>query len=215
MTQRDKHLKLTFVFAVWEMLRIAVVDQRGVIHLPTLDGAAEVIHQMLAHQGLREVAPGVRAIVQTDTRQNIQPRVAFGRLLIAEVTVNPQRFGFHIQVLARQFPALVIVLPGQSPSRAADFQRCPEHIAIRQGAVFEIKLQTTIFHTATQCAGEVIHAGQQFPVLPADILPKGLETRFFRLFQRDIQRQRVDLALRLQIVPAIQHVRAEEREGRQ
>ncbi|MNM87026.1 hypothetical protein D3C81_991960 [compost metagenome] len=61
----------------------------------------------------------------------------------------------------------------------------------------------------------MIYPRQQLPRLPTDVLPTGLETGFFRLFQRNIQRQCIDLALRLQIVPALQHVRAEEREGRQ
>ncbi|MNE18166.1 hypothetical protein D3C80_1111840 [compost metagenome] len=112
MAQRDKYLKLAFMFTVREVLRVTVVEQRGVIHLPALNGTAEVVHQVLAHQGFREVTPGVCGIIQADTGQNAQPRIPFGRLLVAEITVHPQRFGFHIQIFTRQLPALWVVQPG-------------------------------------------------------------------------------------------------------
>ena len=63
-----------------EQVRIAAVDQRGVVRLTALNGAAEIVHQRFPHQVFREVAPRLRTVIRADARQNTQPRLIAFRL---------------------------------------------------------------------------------------------------------------------------------------
>ena len=63
-----------------EQVRIAAVDQRGVVRLTALNGAAEIVYQRFPHQVFREVAPRLRTVIRADACQNAQPRLIAFRL---------------------------------------------------------------------------------------------------------------------------------------
>ena len=137
MTQGHPDLELPFVLFEREVMRIAVEGQRSVIHLTAFNRAGQIIHQMFTHQVFREVAPRLSGVVQTDTSQNIQPRLAFCRLSIVEITLRPQRIGFDVNVFTGQRPPILIVRPVERPGCRTHIQRRAEHLPVRQQAVLQ------------------------------------------------------------------------------
>ena len=99
-SQRHPDLKHAVVVAEGEQLRIAGEEQRGVIDLATFDGAAQIARERLAHQRLREVAPGVARVGNADAGENVEARITPKILLIAEIAARPERSRLHIEIAA-------------------------------------------------------------------------------------------------------------------
>ena len=207
--QRHQHLELTFIMFVREQMGVTAVDQRGVFRLTTLDCAAQIVDQRFTHQVFREIAPGLRAIIGTDSGQNTQPRLVPLRLQIAEVTPRVYRFGFNVDMATIELEALIVTEPVKHCVALFDFQRCAEDRLVRHSGVVHINRQPAVLHAAFQLAAKVLRTRQQLPLLPGKIFPCCLETGFFRRLKRDIQRQRIDLSARLRSQPDLAQVRRE------
>ena len=130
-TYRDKNLELPFIMLIGEQVRVAAIHYRCVFSLASLNGAAEIIHQLFAHQVLRKIAPRLRCIAGVCPRQDAQPGLIALRLQVAEVPCAAYPFCLHINIATIKHETVLILDPVKRGNPFFDFQRLAEHQIVR------------------------------------------------------------------------------------
>ena len=146
--QRHIDFKLAVVLFIREMLRVADIDQRGVLYLAALNRAAQVIDEIFAHQVFREVAPGLRGIGGLDACQYFQPGLTVLRLLVTKIASRPQGMRLYVKIFTRQREAFRVLAPVQRRRAARNLQRRAEHALIRHPGVSHIDRRLTMLQRA-------------------------------------------------------------------
>ena len=184
-----------------EKVRVAAISQRGIGGLAAFNRSAEVIHQRFAHQIFREVAPCLTAVVGTDTGQDTEPGFITLRLQIAEPAAGANAGCLYVDVATIEHKTFVILHPVEGRIAPGDLQRRAKDRFIGHSRLRHAGMQGTVFHAAGNVAGEMLSPWQQLPLLPGHVAPVRLKARFFRHLQRNIQRQKVNFAVRLRRTP--------------
>ena len=182
-------------------MRVTAIGQRSIGGLTAFNGSAEVIHQRFAHQIFREVAPGLSAIVGTDTGQNTEPGFVALRLQIAEPTAGTNAGSLYVNIATIEHKTLVILHPTEGCIAFGDLQRRTKDRFIGHFRLRHAGMQSTVFYAPGNVAGKMLSPWQQLPLLPGHVAPVRPEARFFRHLQRNIQRQKIDFAVRLRRTP--------------
>ena len=139
--QRHIDLELPFVMLVREQVRVAPVNQSGVLRFTRFDGTAQVVDKRFPHQVFRKVAPRLPTIVGADSGQNPQPRLVVLRLQIAETTRGTNARRRDIDITAIEHEASVVIDPVQRRHAVGNLQRCAEDVFVRHLRVFHRDVQ--------------------------------------------------------------------------
>ncbi|MNZ49024.1 hypothetical protein D3C78_667810 [compost metagenome] len=184
-------------------MRIPAIHQRGVIGLPALNRAAQVVHQRFTHQIFREITPGLATVISADPGKNAQPGFITFWLQIAEVTRRTDTGGFHINVTPIQLKTFIVFQPVERGRTFFNLQRRAENRLVRHFGVIHLHRESAIFNAALKRSCKVFCSGQKLPLLPGEIFPGSLESSLFCCLQGNIERQLINLSTRLRGLPDI------------